>query len=423
MSYTLLQRWRLWVDLGLQAWLSLSDHRLRTALSVMGIAIGISAVILIGVVSEGGKQKVFTELQTFGLRTTWVMRDYESANPNRTVREGTGINNANLKDIKQSSCCSGVIRISPWVYPPEIDDSSRVRVKGRYAQSVLEGVGHEHLLVNNDELIAGRNFTEREIEAGSHVAILGDEIRSELFPDDSNPIGEELRIGSSRYVVIGILRRKDRTFMSSIGSGTGMGNANKRLMIPYKRVQAMLGNDQINILQVELAPSGTSDATEQLINFLRRIRKGDFKYRVEGMSTYVDTARNIMNGVSVIGVVAAAVSLVVAGIGILNIMSTSVIERTREIGLRKAVGGTSHEILLQFMFEACLVSLAGGALGLMMGGGFSIVITKLTGFPLLPSVPLIAISLLASLIVGLAAGILPAWRAAQLRPVEALRYE
>lgn len=420
---TWVQRWRLWIDLGIQAWLSLSDHRLRTALSILGIAIGIAAVILIGVVSEGGKQKVFSELQTFGLRATWVMRDYESANPNRTEREGTGISNANLKALKQSNCCPGLSSVSPWVFPRDMDDSSRAYAKGRYVQPVLEGVDQSHLLVNNDELDAGRNFTEREIDSGSHVAIIGDKIHEELFPRNSNPIGEELRIGKTRYVVIGLLRHKDRTFMNSIGSGAGMGDANKRILVPYRRVQAMMGNDQINVLQAELAPGATMEAAEQLISFLQRIRKGDFKYRVEGMSTYVETARNILNGVSIIGVVAAAVSLVVAGIGILNIMSTSVLERTREIGLRKAVGGAARDILLQFMFEACLVSLAGGMLGLVIGGGLSVLITQLTGFPLLPSLPLIVIALLTSLIVGVTAGIFPAWRAAQLRPVEALRYE
>lgn len=417
------QSWRLWGDLGFQAWLSLADHRLRTVLSILGIAIGIAAVILIGVVSEGGKQKVFSELQTFGLRTTWIVRDDDSANPNRQERQGTGIDNENLRAIRQSGCCAGILNIAPWVFPPQIDDSSRAMAKGRYAQTVFEGVDREHMQINNDKLLAGRNFSAQEIERGAHVAIIGDKLASELFPGNRTPIGEELRVRDTRYVVIGILQHKDRTFMNSIGSGVGGGDTNKRLLVPYKRVQAMLGNDQINVLQAELKSGAGIQAANQLANLLQRLRRNDFKYRVDGMTSYASTAQNILQGVSVIGVVAAAVSLVVAGIGILNIMGTSVMERTREIGLRKAVGGSSVDILVQFMFEACTISLAGGALGLLIGGGLSLLITQLTGFPLLPSVSLIIIALLTSLIVGLVAGIAPAWRAAQLKPVEALRYE
>lgn len=186
----------------------------------------------------------------------------------------------------------------------------------------------------------------------------------------------------------------------------------------------MNGNDQINVLQGEVDPQArASVAVKQASEFLRRRHHDAFDYRSETMEQYVQTANNILGGVSTIGVVAASVSLLVAGLGILNIMSTSVLERTREIGVRKALGGTEREILLQFLCEATLISLLGGVAGLVLGGLASVIITRVTGFPLMPSVTLIALALLVAVAVGLISGLYPAYRAARLRPVEALRYE
>lgn len=412
--------WGIFRDLFLQAWSGLADHRLRTLLSILGIAIGIAAVILIGVISEGGKQKVFSELQTFGLRTTWLIRDWERPDPNRVERKGSGINNRDLLAIEQSGCCDGLSMISPWVFPGN-SGLARASREGRHLQVQLEGVNEQHLVINRDELAVGRNFSGDDVKRGRYYAVIGDKVRKALFPTDAKPIGKELRAGGMRLMVIGVLKPKDRSFLSSIGSG-GM-DENSRVLVPYPRIQHMNGNDEINVLEFQLDQDVDISAADQLKALLSRRHKGAFNYKVQGMTSYVATANNILNGVSIVGIVAASVSLVVAGLGILNIMSTSVLERTREIGLRKALGGSSRDILMQFLIEAFLISLAGGVLGLVLGGGFSILVTSLVGLQMLPSVPLIATALLVSGAVGIAAGYLPAHRAAQLKPVEALRYE
>lgn len=414
-------RVRLLKDLVVQAWLGLADHRLRTVLSILGIAIGIAAVILIGVVSKGGRQLVFSELETFGLRTTWVFRDRSNSDPHRAQREGTGITNDDLAAIRQTQCCAGLEMISPWIILRD-EAYARVRAGGQYAGARLHGVDIGHLAINNDVVAQGRNFLARDIERGAHLAIIGEKIRARLFADGRNPIGEEVRIGPLRLTVIGVLQEKDRSFLDSIGSAGGQ-DANNRVLIPYRRAQALRGNDQINVLESRLAVGADIHAAEQLTGLLWRRHHGAYDYRWDGMTTYVQTAQRILGGVSVIGVVAAAVSLVVAGLGIFNIMSTSVLERMREIGLRKALGGPASAILLQFLIEACLISFGGGLLGLLLGAGASVVITSVTGLQLLPSVPLIVTALVVSLLVGVLAGMFPAWRAAQLKPVEALRYE
>ncbi len=408
-------------DMATQAWLGLVDHRLRTSLSILGIAIGIAAVILIGVVSQGGRQLVFSELETFGLRTTWVYRDHKTSDPHKKQREGTGIDNADLGALHNSKCCPELTMISPWVILSD-PRFSQVRAAGRHANVAVHGVGVDHLQINNDTLSVGRNFSVQGIARAHHHAIIGERVRALLFTDGRSPVGREIRLGALRLTVIGVLAPKDRSFLASIGSAGGQ-DANSRVLIPYRRAQVLLGNDQINVLESILAPGADIGAVEQLTGFLWRRHKGAFDYRFDGMTTHVQTAQRILGGVSLIGGVAASVSLIVAGLGILNIMSTSVLERTREIGLRKAVGGTSATIMLQFLMEACLISVGGGLLGLLLGAISSVLITSLTGLQLLPSVPLILTALAVSLLVGIVAGISPAWRAAQLKPVEALRYE
>lgn len=416
-----LDGWRLCADLGHQALLSLGDRRLRTSLSVLGIAIGIAAVILIGVVSRGGKQLIFSELETFGLKSAWIFRDRRVLDPKRVVREGSGISNEDLSAARSSKCCPNLQNISPIVYGGK--GSSRfVRSGGRYAPVQVEGIGHEYLVVNNDEVVRGRAFTEMDIDSARNQAVIGEQVWRDLYPGVSNPIGKELVMGDVRFTVTGLLKRKDRNFLSSIGSADG-NSANSRVLISYRRMQAINGNDRIDLLQAELAPGADRHAFDQIKDFLRRRSKGAFEYKVESMEQYADTANNILNGVSAIGAVAASVSLFVAGLGILNIMSTSVMERTREIGLRKAVGATAREILLQFLFEASAISLLGGVIGLVLGAAGSAAIAAIVGFPLQLSMPLIGVALTVALGVGIVSGIYPAYRAARLRPVEALRYE
>lgn len=414
--------WHLWLDVAQQAWLSLGDRRLRTFLSVMGIAIGIAAVTLIGVVTKGGKQVVFAELQTFGLRSVWISRDRKLIDPHRVLRTGTGIDNDDYATMRGSGCCVAFTRLTPIVYGGAAAPTL-ARVGRQYSRVRVEGVGSDYLAINNDTIAGGRSFSNDDADRGRHVVIIGEQARLDLFGGNSTPVGSELRLGSEKFEVVGVLAVKDRSLLSSIGSAGGQ-DANARVLIPYRRLQLMVNTDQIDVLQGEVdATTAASVAARQAVDFLKSRHRDAFGYRGDTMEQYVQTANNILGGVSTIGIVAASVSLFVAGLGILNIMSTSVLERTREIGVRKALGGTENEILFQFLLEASMISLLGGVIGLLLGGVASVVIARLTGFPLTPSVLLIALSLLVAVAVGLVSGIYPAWRAANLRPVEALRYE
>jgi ABC-type antimicrobial peptide transport system permease subunit len=415
--------WQLWLDVARQALLSLGDRRLRSGLSILGIAIGIAAVILISVVSRGGREVVDSELQTFGLRSVWIYRDRTMTDPRRIVRAGTGIDNDDYQAIVQSGCCDALARITPVVYAGQ-GLSNVIRSGRRYSQVRIEGVGADYMEINNDSISVGRGFIPGDFERRRKVVVIGERVRADLFGDQIDPLGQEIQLGDLKFEVVGVLARKDRTLLSSIGSAGGQ-DTNSRLLVPYGRVQALNGGTAIDMLQGALASDKerAGVATSQVTSLLKRRHRDDYDYHAETMEQYIGTANAILGGVSKIGIIAASVSLLVAGLGILNIMSTSVLERTREIGLRKAIGGSDGAILTQFLLEAGFISLLGGVAGVTLGLLSSVLIVKLTGFPLAPSISMIVLALVISAFVGVVSGFYPAYRAAKLRPVEALRYE
>ncbi|MCK5830784.1 MAG: ABC transporter permease [Methylococcales bacterium] len=397
---------------------ALRDNRLRTVLSILGISLGIAAVMAVGTISKGGNYLVFSELETFGLNSVWVYRDRQDKDPHRKVREGTGIDNDDYQAIV-SHCCKAVNRMSPFVRGRE---KLIIQTVNQYSNADVKGVGKDFTLINNDTLIKGRSFRLKDITSNRAVAILGPTAVTDLFGETGSPIGKEFRIGLRKLLVIGVLKAKSRDFLASIGSSGE--DANNRILIPYTFYQKILGNKAINQIRAEaISLDKAESAARQLIVMLRRGNDKHFEYGYETMTSYIKTTDNILNGVSIIGIVAASISLLVGGMGIMNIMSTSVLERTREIGLRKAVGARYSDIMLQFLMEATIISTLGGLIGLILGSGSSILLAKLTGFPLIPSLTSIMIAFVVSVGMGIVSGYWPAKRAASLHPVEALRYE
>lgn len=405
-----------------QAFSALKDNRLRTLLSVMGVTIGIAAVVVVASVSKGGRSHVYSELETFGLASFWVYRDYEDKDPNRIVRSGTGIDNDDYTAVR-SGCCSEIKRVTPVVTLR----GGRILIQAgnRYSNSQIQGVGAEYTTINNDVPERGRFFREEDVIRNGEVAVIGTETQADLFGLYQNPIGKQIRMGVKKFTVIGVLKAKSRDFLASIGSAGGQ-NANKRILVPFTTFQKVFanGSKDIQVLQSEAAGLSSSlPAAEQLKNLLKRRHAYRYAYKSENMAQYIVSANKIMRGVSVIGTIAAAVSLFVGGLGIMNIMSTSVLERTREIGLRKAIGAHRKEILLQFLIEAMLISGTGGVIGLLLGFVVGYVMVITTNLPLQASWVMACVALFVSFGVGLISGYYPAYRAAGLRPVEALRHE
>ena len=403
----------------MQAFFALRDNRLRTVLSIMGIAIGIAAVMAVGAVSKGGSHLIFSELETFGLNSVWIYRDSNDKDPHRLVREGSGIRNDDYAAIL-AGCCAALRHVSAVVRG---DKRYVIQTHNRYSNASVQGVDDSFTNISNDTIIQGRGLRKADVVSRRAIALLGPTAVEDLFGKGSSPIGREFRIESRKFTVVGLLQGKSRDFLASIGSAGGK-DANNRILIPFTMLQQMNGDKDISFLQGEaVSLEQALAAAAQIIDTLNWRNGRNFSYKSETMASYIRTTDNILNGVSIIGIVAASVSLLVGGMGIMNIMSTSVLERTREIGLRKAVGARSNDVLMQFLLESVVISTIGGAIGLALGTLASVVLAVVTKFPLVPSPLLILLALLVSVLVGVASGYLPARRAARLPPVEALRYE
>jgi len=405
-------------DIFLQAIASLKENRLRTVLSILGITIGICAVMVVGTVSQGVKKFIYQELDTYGLETLWVYRKWENENPFRSIREGSGINNDDLKFMR--SCCASVKRVSPVVYSN--DNFVSMRSKGSFSKVNLEGVGVHYIDINNDVLMLGRDFRLEDIQRRKPIAIIGTKVRDELFGKHSNPLRKIIRWGDVRLTIVGMLEFKSRDILSQLG--TDDYDVNKRVLIPYTLYQQQLGSKDIQTLQAEaVSVEKTEKALKELTGLLSRRHNYHFEYATESMEGWISTAEDLLRKISFIGLAAALISLFVGGMGIMNIMSTSVVERTREIGIRKALGAYRRDILLQFLLEATVVSVIGGVFGMVLGIFLGFGISYASGYDLGVSWSTAFLAVLVSIVVGMISGYYPAYRAASLKPVDALRYE
>jgi len=403
-----------------QAIFALGDNRLRTFLSILGVAVGITLVMTVGSVVSSGRDYIYSELETYGLRTIWVYRDWgKNTDPNRMVRQGSGISNEDYKYVS-AGCCSAVLRATPVVYTQK--GTANVRNGGNYYDAPIEGVGIDYLAINNDQLTMGRNFRSEDISRRKAVAIVGPKTAKALFGNESIALGKSLRFHDQKFSIIGVLSNKNRAVLSQLGADEY--DINGRVLIPYTLYQYYMGSKDIHTLQVEArSMDQTKDAMTQLKQLLERRHGNRYKYTTESMDGWINTANDNMELISLIGFAFASLALFVGGIGIMNIMSTSVIERTKEIGIRKAIGASNKDILLQFLMEASVVSIIGGIIGLTVGTLVSLVCGWLIEIPITPSWITAIAAVGISALVGIISGYYPAHRAAGLRPVDALRYE
>jgi putative ABC transport system permease protein len=402
-----------------EAFDALRENRLRTALSLLGIAIGIASIIVVGSISGSGREIVFSELETFGLRTFWVFREIRSQDTLNKDAMGTGITIADYHDLSRMGW--PVSRLSPVV---ELGRGQLLAMNGnRRNLAKIQGVGIEFLQINGDDLTEGRFFDGNDVHDYARVAIIGPAIRDQLFPDGISAIGHRITIDGEWYSVIGVLKAKSRDLISSLGAAKGDETA-ARILVPYTAAQRLVGNaDFVSYLQGQSSELESSTlAIGQVKNFLTTIHGSSYQYRGESMATYVETANRILGMVSLIGLVAASVSLLVGGLAIMNIMTTSVIERTQEIGLRRAIGATKQDIRMQFLAEAVQISFTGGIVGVFLGLAIVFVISEAVHQPIRPALMNIVYAVISTFVVGIISGLYPAKRAAELLPVEALRH-
>jgi len=390
---------------------SLVANKLRSFLAMLGIIIGVAAVIAMLALGAGARKQVMARISSMGTNLL-VVRPGQSWH--RGVRAETH-QNLTLDNAK------ALLEEVPGIYQlaPVVTGSAQIKYYAQNSQVRIVGTSPTYLPIRNFEVGQGRLFTEREINRCARVAILGPTTVTDLF-EDSDPLGEKIKIKGINFRVIGVLKAK---------GDQGWFNPDDQAVIPYTTaMKQLLGLDYLREIDIQAAEGADlsqvqAEATEVLRRQHRLTSEQEDDFRIRNQAEILETASSVTKTFTILLASIASISLLVGGIGIMNIMLVTVTERTREIGVRKALGAKDQDILRQFLIEALLMSGLGGGVGVLVGIGASALVERLTEFEVSVQLTSVLLAVLFSGAVGVFFGYYPARRAAMLDPIEALRYE
>ncbi len=401
----------------LEALESLSSNKLRSGLTIIGIVIGVAAVISIISIGRGAQNTITGSIQGIGTNLLFVFRG-----GSEDVRNPEPITLGDASAIADPFQAPSVADAAPLLQGQAV-----VTAGGESTSTTVEGVTPEYGPVRNAKVSEGEFISEEHILGRASVVLLGTEVAKKLFDRTEGLVGETVRIEGQPFRVIGILESK---------GGSGFGNQDDRVVVPLTTAQTRLlrraTRDRVDMLMVQAVNArSVPQAAEEIAQVLRarhRTEIGKDDFTILTQQDFLNTAQTITNVLTIFLGGIAAISLLVGGIGIMNIMLVSVTERTREIGLRKALGARRVDILVQFLTESALLSLFGGLIGIGLGVAIALIVKRIAeaqGTMINPAIGLdtILLATLFSAAVGLFFGLYPANRAAALEPVEALRYE
>lgn len=419
-SLGLLRLTALW-EAFLVATSSLRTNKLRTALTLMGIVVGVTAVIAVVTIIKGLDKTV---AQTFSSQGSTVFTISKKPAIIKSREEFVTFNKR--KDVTDEDAeaiarlCSACWRVGVAANAVETvkhadQKAENVRIRGVTPLTMFE--------IDGVSIDAGRIWTDGEGQAGRAVAVAGPDLLKNLFGDApaDRAVGQEIRVAGRSYTVIGVLE--------PLGSIFGFSRDNV-VYIPYSAYQQSFGARSSIVAFIQVPSADQLEAAEDQVRTIMLNRRGkmfsddgDEGFSLETQDVFLDLYGQATSNIYIVTIGVAAISLVVGGIVVMNIMLVSVTERTKEIGIRKAIGARRKDILAQFLIEAVTVTAIGGALGVVTGFGLAYIISSLIGFPLLVSVASAVLGVGVSSVVGIISGLWPAWRAAKLDPIEALRAE
>jgi putative ABC transport system permease protein len=401
---------------------SLAANKLRAALTMLGIIIGVAAVIALMGIGRGAQQAINSQINSMGTNLIFV-------SPGSTSQGGVRTNQGSAQTLTYDDAVAlstqGLSAVA--AVAPEVRNFGQAVYQGNNANTQIVGVTPEYESVRNFKVQSGEFINAANVTARSTVAVIGAGIMNSLF-NGEDPVGQTLRINNVGFKVVGVLESK---------GGSGFGNQDDQILVPLTTVAARLqrgnfrGSNLVNQISVQAAGENQMGAAiQQISEVLRERHKIRFEddFTVRSQEDLLATANQITGVFTLFLGGVAGISLLVGGIGIMNIMLVSVTERTREIGIRKAIGATRGNILAQFLTEATVLSVMGGLIGVLLGAGLAKLISTISAggtFQLKSVVSLdsVLLATLFAMAIGLFFGIYPAYRAASLHPIDALRYE
>ncbi len=393
---------------------AISNNKFRSFLSMLGIIIGVAAVIIMMAIGQGSKQSIRENISQMGTNLIMIR-------PGADMRGGVRQDPSAMQTLKQEDY-DAILQDKKYItyVSPEVTASGQVIYGANNTSTSLYGENTDYLNIKQWVVESGDCFTEEDIRKSAKVCLVGKTIVDELFPNGNDPIGKTIRFKSIPFRIIGVLKSKGY-------NSWGMDQDNV-MIAPYttvmKRILAQTFFTSINCSA--LTEEMTDQAIDELTSILRTRHKlkdaDDDDFTIRSQQEMMDTMSSTMDSITIILVVAAAFSLIVAGIGIMNIMLVSVTERTKEIGLRMSVGARGIDISSQFLIESIMISVTGGILGIIVGWAGTLACAS---FNLPVSIPIwsIILSFAVCTLIGILFGFFPARKAASMDPIEALRYE
>ena len=396
------------------AWDAIRANKMRSILTTLGIVIGVVTVTLMGTAIDGLNQAFLRSISTLGAdvlyvsRFSWFVDSYEEW---LKVRDRRDITIDQVRALERQMTLARAIA-------PYVDTRQSVYYKKRSSSSVtVIGTTDQFQYTSGTSVAEGRFFSTEESDGGRPVCIIGADVAKNLFPRET-PLGNKIKVSQQSFEVVGVLAKQ--------GSFLGAFSLDNQLVIPLRQFMSSFWHDPDLTIQVKATSvKDLDDAREELRGILRKIRhvvpgKED-DFAINQQDDFLNTFHRVAGTIAIAGLFITGLSLFVGGIGIMNIMFVSVTERTREIGIRKAIGAKRRTILLQFLIEAATICLLGGLLALAIAWPLTLLLGKV--LPATMSITVAAIALLVSIFTGVVSGFFPAWRAARMNPVDALRNE
>jgi putative ABC transport system permease protein len=390
---------------------SLQANKFRAFLTALGLVIGNASVILVVTISLTSRDYILEEIQRIG--SNLIYAQYEGGN-------NTATSTSDADYVKIADANAVREQLGPRIVAASavMNSFDKMRIQGHEEDVAITGSDEYYAPVRNLELLAGRFMDVSDIAQRHRVALLMERLARRLFGGQSAAVGQTVKLHGLQFTVIGTFKEKTESFGLSELSG-------ENVLIPISVLRYFAPIERVDPLYIQARSAGDVETiTTNVKTILESRHRAGAKYRVDNLAAILAAARRIATVLTIVLMMVSALALVISGIGIMNIMLVTVTERTREIGLRMAIGAARRDVLQQFLAEAVIISLIGGTAGILVGVAVPLSVRFFTDDFSVPISPLsIAVAFTVSLIVGLAFGILPANRAARLNPTDALRYE